>query len=73
MSALADISKSDEIPPELKALVEQVVGKLFWGWYEQHKDVTVVKVGWWFIHKSVHVSDLRSVFEMLFGPEPTVV
>lgn len=73
MSALSEVVQSPEIPPELKAAIEAVVAKLFWGWYEKHKDLKLVSVGWWFIRKTVRVSDLRSVFEMLFGPEPVIV
>ena len=70
MSALSDVSQDVSIPPELKALAVSILAPLFWKWYHDHINDTLFKVSWWIFHKTVHVSDLYSVFELLFGPEP---
>ncbi len=70
MSALQEVSQSQEIPDELKAFVLTVVGKLFWKWYRDHEQDKLLSVGWWFIKKTVRVHDLHGLFELLFGKEP---
>ena len=71
MSAIQEISQSNEIPDELKDFVRETISKLFWKWYFANKDDKLVKVGWWIFAK-IYLRDLKSVFEMLFGSAPTV-
>lgn len=63
--AAEDIS----IPPEVEQAVRLGINRLFWKWYEDHKDATVSHVHFWFFTREIKVSDLRELFLYLFGAE----
>lgn len=72
MSALTDITSGPTLPEEIKKVILEYAAPLFWGWYHTHENDVVLKVGWWFIKKTVHVYDLHSIFVLLFGDDPAV-
>lgn len=69
MSAIQDISNSNEIPNDLRDFVRETISRLFWEWYQKNKEDKLVTVGWWIFHKTIKLKDLHGVFELLFGPE----
>lgn len=54
--------------------IRAMVSRLFWSWFLQHQDDTLIKrriLG--FISITIKVSDIRFLFETLFGPQPESV
>lgn len=39
-----------------------------WAWFEAHKDEVVISVRVWIIKREVTLSDLRPLWERVFGP-----
>ncbi len=81
MAALADIkvqvqgqmlASGVSLTPQLWDELSPFIAKFFWSWYEGHKTVILLRAGWLFIHFTVRVQDLDSLFTSLFGPEPQV-
>lgn len=52
--------------------VQRFVGRVFWRWFRENQNLIVVSVGKWFIRFNVRVRDLRPLFQVLFGDEPSV-
>lgn len=78
MAALQEVQANGEfsinglpITQEIWAMISPAVAHFMWTWYHANIDRELFKVGFWFIHKTVHVSDLHGVFVLLFGADPT--
>lgn len=79
MAALHDVqsyatgqttSSGLQITPKLWQELSPFIAAFFWKWYEQNKQVILLRTGFWFIHFTIRVQDLHNLFEDLFGPEP---
>jgi hypothetical protein len=80
MAALDEIRANGEfslnglpITQEIWDMFKPAMATFFWKWYHANVDKELFKVGFWFIHKTVHVSDLHGVFVLLFDNDPTPV
>lgn len=70
MAALDEMNVGRLAPEQQESTVKRIINELFWNWFflNQHRKVTAVKI--WFFKKSVYVRDLKSIFELLVGPNP---
>lgn len=71
MSALEEVNLLDfTIKQRDQDRFKKIVSDVFWSWFESNLDTKVTTVQFWIIKKSIFVRDLRSIFELLFGPQP---
>jgi hypothetical protein len=71
MSALQEVNLLDfTIKQREQDKFRKVVADVFWSWFESNHDTKVTTVQFWIVKKSIFVRDLRSIFELLFGPQP---
>lgn len=70
MAALDEMNVGRLAPEQQESTVKRIINELFWNWFflNQNRKVTAVKI--WFFKKSVYVRDLKSIFELLVGPNP---
>lgn len=61
------------ITPAVWEDLKPIIAMFFWKWYDGHKDLVLLNVGWWFINVKIKVQDLDNLFALLFGPEPTTL
>lgn len=52
--------------------IKKIINVMFWSWYVANQNLKVVTVKWLFISKTLYVRDLKVLFELLVGPEPSV-
>jgi hypothetical protein len=69
MAALQDVDLSYYAIQD-QQWFRDVVSQMFWRWYEANLDTKVTTIKIWIIKKDIFVRDLRSIFELLFGPQP---
>ncbi len=48
-----------------------LIAGLFWTWFDANKTHKLTSVRWWIFKKTIYVSDLEGVFELLFGTRPS--
>ena len=69
MSALREVDLSS-YSIQNQEWFKDIVAQMFWRWYDANKEMLVTTISIWIIKKKVFVKDLRSLFEILFGPAP---
>lgn len=69
MAALQDVDLSS-YAIQNQQWFRDIVAQMFWRWYEANLDTKVTTIKIWIIKKDIFVRDLRSIFELLFGPQP---
>lgn len=50
--------------------VRDITTAAIWAMFNQFKDTAKFTVKIWFIRKTIHLRDLKPVFELLFGDAP---
>lgn len=65
-AARADINLDAFLDPVL-----DIVRREMWEWFEENRDMQLLRVRKWFFSFSVRVHHLRPLFEILFGPSPS--
>jgi hypothetical protein len=53
-----------------ESIIREIIAKAFWAWYAMNSTRRLTTIRIWIFRKSFLVSDLRPVFELLFGPPP---
>ena len=64
-----DVTTFPGLPPEVTSTIRSAIGRVFWEWFDLHREQPVAHVHFWFFSREVKVEDLREVFTLLFGPE----
>ena len=68
MAALDEVSVKHLEPQTTQDLIKKSISAMFWSWYVANLDREVTTIKVWFIRKKVYVRELKSIFELLFGP-----
>lgn len=70
MAVLHEI-KIPNILPTVKEELRTLIGREFWFWFHDHQNHKITTVKVWFLKKSLYVKDLKEIFTLLFGTDPT--
>jgi len=68
MAALDEVDVTHLEPQTTQDLIKKSIATMFWMWYANNLDREVTTIKVWFIRKKVYVRELKSIFELLFGP-----
>lgn len=68
MAALDEVNVDHLEPQTTQDVIKRSIAKIFWAWFNINLDREVTTIKVWFLRKKVYVRDLRSIFELLFGP-----
>jgi hypothetical protein len=68
MAALDEVDVAHLQPETTQDLIKKSIATMFWMWYANNLDREVTTIKVWFIRKKVYVRELKSIFELLFGP-----
>jgi hypothetical protein len=48
----------------------EYLGSFFWSWYAQHSQDKIATIKFLFINVTIRVYHVKTLFVLLFGPEP---
>ena len=66
-----EVDLSGLAPESSVDYIRTTLNLLFWSWYVNNTERKLTTVSWWIISKTIYVKDLKDVFALLFGPQPT--